>query len=75
MAVYARHSKAVVLVKLLIFSGLVLHFAPWWLKGFCRLPADLYWKNENFLVFIPVISMIIIHSDPQSMTINREQWP
>ncbi|WP_257255363.1 MULTISPECIES: DUF2905 domain-containing protein [unclassified Endozoicomonas] len=55
------------MVKLLIFVGLVLvslglilHFAPGLLKWFGHLPGDLHWKSNDFQVFIPVTSMIII---------------
>jgi len=45
---------------LLVGLGLVLHFAPWLLSWFGRLPGDIRIEGENGRVFIPMTSMILI---------------
>lgn len=45
---------------LLVGVGLMLHFAPWLLHWFGRLPGDLRIESENGRVFIPITSMIVI---------------
>lgn len=45
---------------ILLVIGLLLHFAPWLLQWFGRLPGDLHIKNERSQVFIPITSMIVI---------------
>ena len=44
----------------LVAIGLILHFAPWLLNWFGRLPGDINIKTENSRVFIPITSMIIV---------------
>lgn len=45
---------------LLVGVGLVLHFAPWLLSWFGRLPGDIRIEGDNGQVFIPITSMILI---------------
>ncbi len=45
---------------LLILLGLALHFAPWLLTWFGRLPGDIRYETARSRVFIPVTSMIIV---------------
>ncbi len=45
---------------LLILLGLVLHFAPWLLTWFGRLPGDIRFETGRTKVFIPLTSMIIV---------------
>lgn len=45
---------------LLILLGLVLHFAPWLLAWFGRLPGDIRFETGRTKVFIPLTSMIIV---------------
>lgn len=40
--------------------GLVLHFAPWALSWFGRLPGDINIERGNTRVFIPITSMLIV---------------
>lgn len=45
---------------ILVILGLVLHFAPWLLTWFGRLPGDIRYETGRSRVFIPVTSMIIV---------------
>ncbi|HDQ93191.1 MAG TPA: DUF2905 domain-containing protein [Synergistetes bacterium] len=45
---------------ILLFLGLVLHFAPWLLMWFGRLPGDIRYQGARTRVFVPVTSMIIV---------------
>jgi len=45
---------------ILVIVGLVLHFAPWLLTWFGRLPGDIRYETGRSRVFIPVTSMIIV---------------
>ena len=45
---------------LLLLLGAVLHYAPWLLNWFGRLPGDIRIESERGRVFIPVTSMIIV---------------
>jgi hypothetical protein len=45
---------------LFIVIGLILHFAPWLLNWFGRLPGDIRWEGERSRVYIPVTSMIVV---------------
>lgn len=44
----------------LIIAGLVLHYTPWLLSWFGRLPGDVRLEYEHTRVFIPITSMIIV---------------
>ena len=45
---------------LLIVVGGILHFAPWLLGWFGRLPGDIRIESERSKVFIPITSMIVV---------------
>jgi len=45
---------------LFIVIGLILHFAPWLLNWFGRLPGDIRWEGERSRVYIPVTTMIVV---------------
>lgn len=45
---------------MLILLGLALHFAPWLLMWFGRLPGDIRIETGRSKVFIPLTSMIIV---------------
>ncbi|MFO7802075.1 MAG: DUF2905 domain-containing protein [Desulfovermiculus sp.] len=45
---------------LLIGLGALLHFAPWTLTWFGKLPGDIRIQSERTKVFIPITSMIVI---------------
>ena len=44
----------------LVVIGALLHFAPWSLNWFGRLPGDIRIETENGRIFIPITSMLII---------------
>jgi len=44
----------------LVVVGAVLHFAPWLLNWFGKLPGDIRFEGERTKVFIPITSMIVI---------------
>lgn len=40
--------------------GIIIHFAPWMLGWFGKLPGDIRFETEKTKVFIPVTSMLIL---------------
>ncbi len=44
----------------LLVLGAILHFAPWVLNWFGKLPGDIHIESERGSIFIPITSMIII---------------
>lgn len=44
----------------LVVVGLVLHYAPWLLSWFGRLPGDIRIEGDKGNVFIPITSMVIV---------------
>ncbi len=44
----------------IVVVGAVLHFAPWLLNWFGKLPGDIRFEGERTKVFIPITSMIVI---------------
>jgi hypothetical protein len=45
---------------ILLAIGAALHFAPWMLNWFGKLPGDIHIESERGKIFIPVTSMIIV---------------
>ena len=45
---------------ILIAIGTILHFAPWVINWFGRLPGDIRIESEKSRVLIPLTSMIIL---------------
>lgn len=45
---------------LLVIVGLVLHYAPWLMNWFGKLPGDIRLESDRSRVFIPIASMIIV---------------
>ena len=45
---------------ILIVVGIILHFAPWLLKWFGRLPGDIRIETDRYRIFIPIVSMVLI---------------
>ncbi len=45
---------------ILIAVGLVLHYAPWLLNWFGRLPGDIRSEDGGARVFIPITSMLLV---------------
>jgi len=50
----------IILGLLFILIGLLLHYVPWTLNWFGKLPGDIHVKREHGNIYIPVTSMIII---------------
>jgi hypothetical protein len=44
----------------LVVIGSILHFAPWLLNWFGKLPGDIRIETDKFKLFIPITSMIVI---------------
>ncbi len=54
-------AKWIMIVGVLLFVlGAILHFAPWALNWFGKLPGDIRIESERGTIFIPVTSMVII---------------
>jgi hypothetical protein len=45
---------------LFLFVGALLHFAPWSLNWFGRLPGDIRIETQQGKVFMPITSMLIV---------------
>ncbi|MBE7928864.1 MULTISPECIES: DUF2905 domain-containing protein [Pseudomonadaceae] len=45
---------------LLLLLGVALHYAPWLLNWFGKLPGDIRIESERSRTFIPITSMIIM---------------
>lgn len=53
--------KWIMIAGALVFAvGAVLHFAPWMLSWFGRLPGDIRIESENGKFFFPVMSMLLV---------------
>jgi hypothetical protein len=44
----------------IVAIGLILHFAPWLLTWFGKLPGDINYETEHTRVYIPITSMLLI---------------
>lgn len=44
----------------LVAVGTALHFAPWLLNWFGRLPGDIRIETERTKVFIPITTMVLL---------------
>jgi hypothetical protein len=54
-------SKWLIIIGLvLVVLGLLLHYFPWTLNWFGKLPGDIHKELENGDIYIPITSMIII---------------
>ena len=45
---------------LLLATGVLMHFVPWTLNWFGKLPGDIRIESEQGKIFIPITSMLII---------------
>ncbi|MHB8788794.1 MAG: DUF2905 domain-containing protein [Desulfobulbaceae bacterium] len=45
---------------ILIVAGAILHFAPWLLNWFGKLPGDIRFETGRSKIFIPVTSMVVV---------------
>lgn len=53
--------KVLIVVGLVIaVIGVVIHFAPWLVNWFGKLPGDIRIEKEGMHLFIPITSMLII---------------
>jgi hypothetical protein len=44
----------------ILLIGVLLHFAPWSLNWFGKLPGDIDIKTGSGRIYIPIVSMLII---------------
>ena len=44
----------------LLVIGAALHYAPWLLNWFGRLPGDIRIESERSVIFIPITSMLLL---------------
>jgi hypothetical protein len=45
---------------ILIGIGIILHFAPWLINWFGKLPGDIRIETERSKIFIPITSMVLL---------------
>ena len=45
---------------ILVVVGAILHFAPWMLNWFGKLPGDIRIESGRTKVFIPITSMVLL---------------
>lgn len=45
---------------IVIVIGVIVHFAPWLINWFGKLPGDIRIETERSKVFIPLTSMVIV---------------
>jgi hypothetical protein len=50
----------IILGLVLAGAGVVLHFAPWLVSWFGKLPGDIRFETERTKVFIPITSMLLL---------------
>ncbi|MCW8902008.1 MAG: DUF2905 domain-containing protein [Gammaproteobacteria bacterium] len=50
----------IIIGLVLVVLGLLLHYVPWTLNWFGKLPGDIHKELENGGLYIPITSMIII---------------
>lgn len=54
-------SKMLIIAGLsLAVLGVLLHFAPWMLDWFGKLPGDIRIQSGHTRIFIPITSMIVL---------------
>jgi len=54
-------SKWLIVIGLSLAAvGLLMHYFPWTLNWFGKLPGDIHIELENGDIYIPIVSMIII---------------
>ena len=53
--------KWIMVAGAVVFAiGAILHFAPWMLNWFGRLPGDIRIETENGRFFFPIPSMLLL---------------
>ena len=54
-------AKWLMIVGLLfIVLGVLMHYVPWTLNWFGKLPGDIHIKQEHGGIYIPIVSMLIV---------------
>ncbi len=54
-------SRMLILAGLILVAlGAIMHFAPWLLSWFGKLPGDIRIESGRTRVFIPITSMIVV---------------
>ncbi|MCQ8116607.1 DUF2905 domain-containing protein [Methylomonas rosea] len=54
-------SKALIIIgSAILVIGLVLHYVPWLVNWFGKLPGDIKIQSKSSFVFIPITSMIVV---------------
>ncbi|OAI05636.1 hypothetical protein A1353_10700 [Methylomonas methanica] len=54
-------SKALIVIgSAILVIGLVLHYVPWLVNWFGKLPGDIKIQSKSSFVFIPITSMIVV---------------
>ncbi len=54
-------SRMLILAGLILLAlGAIMHFAPWLLSWFGKLPGDIRIESGRTRVFIPITSMIVV---------------
>ena len=54
-------AKWLMIVGLLfIVLGALMHFVPWTVSWFGKLPGDIQIKREHGGIYIPIVSMLIV---------------
>lgn len=59
----------------LLLLGIVLHFAPWLLHWFGRLPGDIRIDTARGKLFIPLTSMLIVSLVLTLLVNLLRRWP
>lgn len=44
----------------LLILGAIVHFAPWLINWFGKLPGDINIEKERTRVFVPITSMLVV---------------
>ena len=50
----------IIIGAIILVTGALLHFAPWSLNWFGKLPGDVRIETDHGKIFIPITSMLII---------------
>lgn len=54
-------AKWLMLAGAVVFMiGAIMHYAPWMLNWFGKLPGDINIRSEHGRIFIPVTSMLLV---------------
>ena len=45
---------------IMLVTGAILQFAPWFLHWFGKLPGDIRIETEHVKIFVPITSMVLL---------------